>query len=697
MLARIVHGHSVVVLTVSFHQKILRLTYSLVVFLGSGLVSPLVADEVIRIMAGNLTSGNNQNYNSGEGGRIFKGLQPDIALVQEFNYLSNSATDLRAWVTGNFGAGFSYSRQSGSGISIPNGIVSRYTIRASGTWDDTTMTNRDYSWAQIDIPGDKDLWAVSVHISSGGGATQRNQEAGEIKTYIQQNITAGDYYVLGGDFNTTSRTESCINTLSSVVVTTGPWPVDQAGDGDTNAGRNDPYDWVMADPGLHARKTPLIIGTQSFTNGLVFDSRVYYPLPPPVLVGDSGATGMQHMGVIRSFLIPTNDAPLIASAANSSSTETVTDPDFSVYEIVRGAPVGLTVAATDDGGEAALKYTWSLSSGPGSPVAFAANATNAAKNTTATFQAIGNYTFTVTVQDVAGLSVASSVKVRVVQAASSIALNPPTTTLVVNAIQQFNASLRDQFSLAMATQPVSFAWSGNGGGTLNSSGRFTATTAGGPFVVTVSSGAFSGSSSVTVTRAAATISLTNLSQTYDGSAKSVTATTTPAGRAVSILYNGAATLPVNVGSYAVTASITDVNYQGSSTATFVITPDAWASWKNSHFTPQEQIDGLASDLADPDSDAFPNLAEYALGANPRVFTPPLPGTLDANGLSITFTRPANIPGIHYAAEASGDLKIWSPVPLELLSPGAVETLRARDPLGPDPAMPRFLRLRFLRD
>ena len=75
-------------------------------------------NEVIRIMAGNLTSGNGQNYDLGHGNRIFQGLDPDIALVQEMNYLDNTAADFSAWVTTNFGSGFSYYRQSGSGIQI---------------------------------------------------------------------------------------------------------------------------------------------------------------------------------------------------------------------------------------------------------------------------------------------------------------------------------------------------------------------------------------------------------------------------------------------------------------------------------------------------------------------------------------------------------------------------------------------------
>lgn len=681
-----------------------NLLVTLVALLGGMRLS---ADEVIRIMTGNITSGNLSSYDPGEGNRIFQGLHPDIALIQEMNVgvspNKNTAATYRAWVTANFGSTFSYHVEPTiTNGDIPNGIVSRYPIIAAGEWDDTTMTNRDYVWARINIPGDKDLWAVSVHISSGGGAGQRDTEAGEIKSYIQSQVPAGDYLVLGGDFNTTSRTEACITTLSSVVVTTGPFPVDQAGDGDTNSGRGSPYDWVMPDTDLNAVKTTLVIGSNSFPNGLVFDSRLYTPLSAvaPILATDSNSTypngsmtNMQHMAVMRAFLIPVNAPPAIASAANTSSVETVTDPDLSVREIVRGVSIGLSVLATDDAGEAALKYTWSKTAGASSVVTFSANGTNAAKNCTATFQSSGDYTLTATAQDVPGLTVTSQVKVRVVQTAGSLALNPPAATLAVNATQAFTATVSDQFNQPM-TSPIT--WSANGGGTISASGVFTATTASAaPFVVTASSAGFSDTSGVTVTRAFATVSLSNLSQTYDGAPKPVTVSTTPAVQGVSILYAGSSTPPVNAGSYAVSATVVDPNYQGTASGTLVIGADEWKLWKNTHFTAPEQAAGLAADLADPDADGFSNLAEYALGANPRLFTAPLTGLLDPGGFSITFTRPANLPGIHYAAEASGDLTTWSPVPLEITTPGAVETVRASEPFGP--AAMRCLRLRFERE
>jgi hypothetical protein len=70
----------------------------------------------------------------------------------------------------------------------------------------------------------------------------------------------------------------------------------------------------------------------------------------------------------------------------------------------------------------------------------------------------------------------------------------------------------------------------------------------------------SGYAIITITPASATVALSNLTQVYDGTQKSATATTTPTGLTVSITYDGSLTAPTAVGSYAVVATITDTNY-----------------------------------------------------------------------------------------------------------------------------------------
>lgn len=74
----------------------------------------------------------------------------------------------------------------------------------------------------------------------------------------------------------------------------------------------------------------------------------------------------------------------------------------------------------------------------------------------------------------------------------------------------------------------------------------------------------------TVTKSPATLTLGDLAATYDGAAKSVTATTNPAGLTVVFTYDGSTTAPTNAGSYAIAASIDHVGYQGSASATLTI-------------------------------------------------------------------------------------------------------------------------------
>ena len=91
-------------------------------------------------------------------------------------------------------------------------------------------------------------------------------------------------------------------------------------------------------------------------------------------------------------------------------------------------------------------------------------------------------------------------------------------------------------------------------------------------VATISNPNYFGSTTnmLVVNKAAAGVSLANLTQTYNGTAKRVTASTTPASLTVVITYNGAANAPTNAGSYKVVATINNPNYFGSTTNTLVV-------------------------------------------------------------------------------------------------------------------------------
>ncbi|MEZ4219452.1 MAG: endonuclease/exonuclease/phosphatase family protein [Polyangiaceae bacterium] len=254
----------------------------------------------VRVMAANITSDNFQAYEP-PGIRILQALKPDIALLQEMNYRHGT---LRAFVDTAFGSSFCYFREPQPG-GIPNGIVSRYPIVASGEWQDAAVSDRDFAWARIDVPGPVDLWAVSVHLKSGSVST-RAAQVQALLGYVQAQVPAGDYVVVGGDLNTESNTENAINLLAASFVTGAPHPADQNANENTNTNRNKPYDWVLPSPAFNAHSITVTQGASSYPAGLVFDSRVYTPLSEvvPVQFGDSGVSGMQHMAVVRDFALP---------------------------------------------------------------------------------------------------------------------------------------------------------------------------------------------------------------------------------------------------------------------------------------------------------------------------------------------------------------------------------------------------------
>jgi endonuclease/exonuclease/phosphatase family metal-dependent hydrolase len=264
----------------------------------------------LRAVAANLTSDHLQSYSpdnsnhsnpEGAGARILKALKPDIVLIQEFN----TSIPVRQWINQTLGEEFAFFREEG--MQIPNGIISRHPIVASGAWNDPVLDNREFAWALIRLPGGRDLWAVSLHLHSKG-AESRTRQAAALVRFIRKHVPKDALLLVGGDLNTRQTAEPCFQKLAAVVVIPENPPADQLGTIHTNAPRNRPYDWVFASGSLEHHSVPLILADQTFPHGLVFDSRVFEPLEkvPPVQKDDSGMPNMQHMAVARDFLIRTD-------------------------------------------------------------------------------------------------------------------------------------------------------------------------------------------------------------------------------------------------------------------------------------------------------------------------------------------------------------------------------------------------------
>lgn len=254
----------------------------------------------LRAMAANLTSGNGQSYDPGHGARIMQGADPDIVMIQEFNYGARTVADIGAFVSATFDGGFAWYRGAGG---IPNGVISRWPIIAQGEWNGESP-DRNLTWVQVDLPGPNELWVVSVHLPTSSAAS-RNTDARTIVRQLDALVPKNDYVLVGGDLNTNTRSEAAFSTFSARFVTSGPYPVDQFDNDGTNASRSKPYDNVFASPCLGRLQRPSVVGSSVFDAGLVIDTRDYLPLSDlaPALQSDSAAPNMQHMGVLRDFVI----------------------------------------------------------------------------------------------------------------------------------------------------------------------------------------------------------------------------------------------------------------------------------------------------------------------------------------------------------------------------------------------------------
>ncbi|MEK7953808.1 endonuclease/exonuclease/phosphatase family protein [Luteolibacter soli] len=281
-----------------------RLTLALLTLASAALAEPLT----LRAVAANLTSDQQQSYSvdngnhsnpEGAGARILKALKPDVVMIQEFN----TTMPVRQWVNDTFGKDFNFFQEETKGI--PNGIISRYPIAASGHWDDPVLDNREFTWARIRLPGDRDLWVISVHLHSKN-ATSRATQVTALLEAVQKNVPADALLLLGGDFNTRTPGEPCFPLLAKSFVVPAKPPHDGLGNTSTNAPRNRPYDWVLASPTLDKHEIPVALAGQEFDGGLVFDTRIFEPLAkvPPVQEGDSALKMMQHMAIVRDFRFP---------------------------------------------------------------------------------------------------------------------------------------------------------------------------------------------------------------------------------------------------------------------------------------------------------------------------------------------------------------------------------------------------------
>ncbi len=175
----------------------------------------------------------------------------------------------------------------------------------------------------------------------------------------------------------------------------------------------------------------------------------------------------------------------------------ITDASATPNPVI-GTTTNLSVLGDDDGGEPNLTYTWATTGTPPAAVTFSPNGSNTAKDTTATFTKAGAYNLQVTISDVGGRTATSAVSVTVNQTLTSIVVSPATVALPLFGTQQFTATARDQFGVALTTPPA-ITWSVTSGpGNVSATGLYMATGDPGTATVVAASGAVNGAATADV-------------------------------------------------------------------------------------------------------------------------------------------------------------------------------------------------------
>jgi hypothetical protein len=171
---------------------------------------------------------------------------------------------------------------------------------------------------------------------------------------------------------------------------------------------------------------------------------------------------------------------------------------ISAPSVVTGKTAALSVV--NGGTNTSTTFGWSVSVKPtgATTPTFSVNNSNSAKNTTVTFKNAGSYTIKLT--STTGTTVkTATVMITVNQTLTSVAISPTTATVRWGRTQQFSGTPKDQFGAAMTTAVTWAIDAGGAGGTVSTSGLYTAPTSGsGTTKVRVTAGSFSAVSTVTI-------------------------------------------------------------------------------------------------------------------------------------------------------------------------------------------------------
>ncbi len=148
------------------------------------------------------------------------------------------------------------------------------------------------------------------------------------------------------------------------------------------------------------------------------------------------------------------------------------------------------------------------------------------------------------------------------------------------------------------------------------------------------------------------------------------------------------------GTYHARLTVTDTNGNTAQGVVTISVNSSFDAWRAGKFTPAELANtNISGASANPDSDAFPNLLEYAMGLDPKTSDPAstLSATLSNSFFTISFPHYKPAADAPIALEVSSDLASWSSVTTtQSLDFGLTELLTYQEAAS---APARFFRLK----
>ena len=303
------------------------------------------------------------------------------------------------------------------------------------------------------------------------------------------------------------------------------------------------------------------------------------PPPPPVIAGGSSATGVY--GTPFSYTIGATNSPTSYFATGLPSGLTI-DPATGM---ISGAPTTtgnfvVQLGAENAGGTSTALLDLSVAKAPatvdlgslqqvydGAPKSATATTTPPGLSVTLTYDGRVN----------APVNAGSYTVVAAIDSANYAGTTTGILTIAKAPAAVSFGSLQHVYdgtakSATVTTDPAGIPV------TVTYDGSVNAPVNAGTYAVvgTIESANYIGTSTgmLTIAKAPATITLSSLTQRYDGTPKAVVVTTSPSALAVTLTYDGNSSLPIYPGAHDVSATIDEHNYTGSATGTLSITVSA---------------------------------------------------------------------------------------------------------------------------